>query len=710
MGRSVIFQGTKLVIPDAYSYLDLTRLLTPVSGGVGIVALVGEADGGEPGITVIPGGASPSIVKDTFKSGPLADMTRIALRSGSDTVVQAGASTVLCAKTNNSTISTLKAGGLNPGAAQRTIITCVADSSDSLHQTYFPYDTPTDSMLFWFNTGGGVAPVVPGRTAYEVVIATDDTAPTVAAALQAAMDAVAGVTATVSTADVTASNDDLGAATETVDGGVPTGFTFVTDVLGVDVDNDASIVLNTAQYGAFTANYTAEIATVSGAKFLTVRDENGVPETSIGVGSKSYLNLQYTGDASTAQMTLSWVAGALKLAVTLAGDQTDGSADIDLDVTGLKLVTIANQISALTGYTATVEAADEQFDAVDLDLVLSAEDVKTAIYGFVASIKELQDWAETQSQLLSSIDRGTENEGDEVPGTLATSVFSGGTRGTTSNADVQAILNELLNFRTNIVVPLFSSDSQDGSTITIEAINSQVKDHVQSRSSILGRSEAQSFVSIAGDKDAFIAECARMGSRYVAVTSQKITDLDIDGNLVEFPEYGFAVVCAQTQAGSAIGTPLTNKVLPISGINQNVSWNPVEDGAELVEKGALIASADENNQLRIVAGYTSWLGDGNNANIYIETVESFAIFSFNHRQFMKQKFVGVSAFSEQDVLDAIQESLDVERDVTRSIKGYDFSQVNLISTTGGRLEYEVPVIPWEGINFVLPIVVGIREG
>lgn len=587
MGRSVVFNGLELIKPDAYSALDVSRLLTPTAGGVGIVALVGESKGGKPGLHIFPGGASPAVVKKELISGPGADMVRMALRSGVDPLVQGGASTVLFFKTNNSTPSSLNVGS-------------------------------------------------------------------------------------------------------------PTKFT-----------------ITTKQYGAQTALYTASISNSGGQRFLTVRDEQGIPETSVGVGSKQYftINRSTAGSATAAQARLLYVTGVLRL----QGQHDVGAGLVtafDLDVTGKTLKQIKTLVeSTYAGWTITIPAvADESFLLSNLDIVSSYQGCyDTTTYGFLASIYELVQWATNISALVDIV-RAAGNDGDAVPSSLALTSLAGGTDGSTSNSAVQTALNELLKTRVNILVPLFSSDNQDGSTVTIASVNAAVKDHVQSRSSILGRSECQAYVSIKGNKSAFKAMAATMGSRYVSVTSQKVTDLDIDGVLKTFDEYAFAVVCAQTQAGSPIGTPLTYRLLPVTGLSQDTSWTPAVDGNELILAGCLIGGPDENNPLRVIAGYTSWLSDTNNANIYIETVESLAIFSFNHRLFMKQRFLGQSSFTRQDVLDAIEESLKFEKSSSSaSIKDYDFSQTKIISVTAGRLEYELSVVPWEGTNFILPTVVAIRE-
>lgn len=589
MGRTQVFQGVELVIPDAYSALNLDALLTPTSGGVGIIALVGESDGGKPGLHVLPGGSSTTVVKRELKSGPGANGARLALRSGSDDLVRNGASTVIFAKTNQSTQGTAALG------------------------------SPT------------------------------------------------------------------------------------------------KLTLRSKQYGVFVNAYTAFVTSMSGGAILTVRenspDANSITETSPLVGTLGYFTVTFAGTASAATASLHYVSGVLKYVTTLTSPGS-GEVNLSIDCTGLTVTQLVNLINQNTGYTAVVLNQKGQVKVSDMDLVVSAASIYgPAIGTYYAGILELQNWATSVSQLVT-VERTAGDAGDKVPAPFPSSgvvTFSGGSRGASSNSDVQNALNLLLSLRVNIVVPLFSSDSQDGSTVTIAAINSQVKDHVDARSSLLGRSEAQAYVSIKGNKTAFEAEAARMGDMLVAVTSQAISDLDIDGNIITYDEWGFAVVCAQTQAGSAIGTPLENRLIPVNGISNDVSWSFITDGPELIKKGTLFAITDENNQIRIKGGYSSWLGDGNNARIFIETVESLLIFSFNHRLFMKQRFLGKSVFTTGDILAAILQSETAERDTTKSIKDFDSKQTKLLSTTAGRLEYNVAVVPWEGIRFILPTVVAIRE-
>lgn len=121
------------------------------------------------------------------------------------------------------------------GVAEETDITAVADVAGSLNDTYFLLDTPDSADYYvWFNVdAGGTDPEIAGRTGVEVAISADDADTVVAAALQAALDPLPNMAATVLGAVVTVTNDAEGPAPDAADGAAPTGFTFDTTAQGV---------------------------------------------------------------------------------------------------------------------------------------------------------------------------------------------------------------------------------------------------------------------------------------------------------------------------------------------------------------------------------------------------------------------------------------------------------------------------------------------
>lgn len=124
------------------------------------------------------------------------------------------------------------------GKREVSSITTVADSSGSLNDTYFEFSAPgADEVVVdyyaWFNiNSAGTDPAISGKTGIEVAAATDATASAIATALQAALDADALLSASVSSNVVTLTNEYFGAVTEIADGASATGFTLASSVTG----------------------------------------------------------------------------------------------------------------------------------------------------------------------------------------------------------------------------------------------------------------------------------------------------------------------------------------------------------------------------------------------------------------------------------------------------------------------------------------------
>jgi hypothetical protein len=152
----------------------------------------------------------------------------------------------------------------NADTAQVFTVQAVADVAGSLNDTYFTCSLidangDQDDYYVWMNiNSAGTDPNLPGRTGIEVAAATGATANTVAAAIQAAMDAITGWTATVSTDTVTVTNDNVGECQDALDGpAAPTGFTITTTIQG----NDAAEIKTTGVLGVNEKDITATAST-----------------------------------------------------------------------------------------------------------------------------------------------------------------------------------------------------------------------------------------------------------------------------------------------------------------------------------------------------------------------------------------------------------------------------------------------------------------
>lgn len=110
------------------------------------------------------------------------------------------------------------------GQGQITSVVCGAANTVTTGD-YFLYNGANDltNYYVWYNKDvGGGDPAIGSRTAIPVAIVTGDTAAQVATKTQLAIDAVAGLTATVDSATVTIENDDPGFCGDATDGN--TGF------------------------------------------------------------------------------------------------------------------------------------------------------------------------------------------------------------------------------------------------------------------------------------------------------------------------------------------------------------------------------------------------------------------------------------------------------------------------------------------------------
>tara|TARA_Y100000034_G_scaffold123532_1_gene170412 strand:+ start:1103 stop:3898 length:2796 start_codon:yes stop_codon:yes gene_type:complete len=117
VARFVTFNGVTLVHPGGATKVDVSQLAQVSAGATGIVALVGEAEGGQPnevsavgdintGVPRVYSFTEPSAAKEIFRNGPLADAIGLAFDAANDPRIPGGAQRVLAIKTNQSTSAT----------------------------------------------------------------------------------------------------------------------------------------------------------------------------------------------------------------------------------------------------------------------------------------------------------------------------------------------------------------------------------------------------------------------------------------------------------------------------------------------------------------------------------------------------------------------------------------------------------------------------
>jgi hypothetical protein len=149
----------------------------------------------------------------------------------------------------------------------------------------------------------------------------------------------------------------------------------------LDLENGSgsdNINLTSRGYGIAENGIQAKIeAGTSGAlgKKLTINKPGFTAEVKDDLGYNAAIVLRYTGDGSTAVMQLTRTT----MTTTLAGDQTDGSANLSIAFTTYDtLQKLVDYINAQTGYEAELISNDGgSFKCEDLDFVAASTDIKT---------------------------------------------------------------------------------------------------------------------------------------------------------------------------------------------------------------------------------------------------------------------------------------------------------------------------------------------
>lgn len=136
-----------------------------------------------------------------------------------------------------------------PSIAEISEVTTIADVSGNLDGAWFTINAPSQGFYVWFNAtdvSGTLDPGLSGLTGIQVDFTTDDSASTIAAALNTAVDAQALFNSSVASDIVTISSRDQGAVTDLADGlsGNATGFGLAVTVQGGDGPNDLTIEID----------------------------------------------------------------------------------------------------------------------------------------------------------------------------------------------------------------------------------------------------------------------------------------------------------------------------------------------------------------------------------------------------------------------------------------------------------------------------------
>lgn len=709
MAIIVNFAGASLRKPGAYSRLRVAE------GGaaqaqLGVVAIVGEADQGDPlsaetGLSAVT--FSPeqfTAIQDKYISGPLVDAARLAITPSNDPQIVGGAQQLLVLKTNQS----LKAGltlataygdvdaqiagapGNNisnevsdvAGVAEVTTVVARADTAGDLEDTFFLLNSPTTAYYVWYDVGTGSDPLIPGRTGITVVLISGDADTVVATKTAAAIDLEADFDVPVpSTATFIITNAAVGDVTDAVDGAVPTAHTSITTTTqGVNLK-----------------------------KVITVADAvSGESEISDPLGGQGVMTIQVT-EAGVTAATLT-ITGTL-FSTTITGGTAPG---LSIDKTQFTTISqLVDFINAQTGYVAAVVDASQQNEP------LSVMDRQTAVDIHPNPYKILRDAQDVDSFFAESglVDFTKTDPGGfaGLPDALAKTFLTGGVKGGTTNANILAALDELLKVRVNFVIPLFSRDATADiadsltdatSTYTIDATHVSLRTHVVQASTVKGRKERQGYASFKGTLVETKDKAFNLGSSRVTLTFQDVDVQNAAGDLFTAQPHMLSVINGGMKAAAVVGLPNTFKLANINGFS-HVDFDPEVDGDEGIDANLSFVERAPGGGFRWVLDNSTyglikdaWIFNRPSV-LYAADTAAFSI-RLNIETFIGQRNSDVSPETVKNllisVMDGLRTSGIIVPDANSQGKGFKDLAVNF---NGSIIQTSVTLVLVEGFEFAL---------
>lgn len=469
-------------------------------------------------------------------------------------------------------------------------------------------------------------------------------------------------------------------------------------------------VLIAGEYTVITAN-TASVLTLSPALSAVPADGVAVSIRTVTAGSFN-------------------VAGAAGNATSFSTTITP-SDDLSIAFTGgMTLRQLLDTINANANYEAvagqavnvdTTLVADFDFGPEATGSVLADTDL--AVEGPTRNVMAIVDYLNDFSTFVSAERTATTGSlisGCCPPADIAEPVsMTGGSRGISTNTTFQAGLDELLKLRCNSVVPLIDEDLANeglGSTATVASVAAQLAEHVA-----IARGTAQDkagerggFQGFKGTKTEVIAQANSLNDQDVALVAQNPTVLNSLGSLEEFGPRMLAVMAASMRSGvTEVAEPLTHKLVRISGLTQDASWDPndLTDANEMIINGLLFAETVDGVGTRWVRDLTTWVADDNLAFSEGSVRDAVRYVAYGLRTTLVERFTGKKAAPSTiaNVKDAANTFLELTRqddiivDSTDPVTGSTVKAYHNLKVTssGDTIRINVGIFPVPGINFQL---------
>jgi hypothetical protein len=694
------FNGASIIKPGAYSKLVVENLTGFPLQATGVVGIIGEAVGGAPHVLDILSKENIQSAKARYKSGPIADALELLANPSKDPRIVNGASTIVVYKTN---AGTQAAYALKANDGTTTML--------NLTSKNYGLDENQISALISAGTVADADAVLQGTIAGPFTVANTDTLKlTINGTLYTYTCSLTGSqTAAALIADIN------NAAHWAPSKPVIAALVGATQKIQVTLDS-ATLTTAVHDYGSMKVDVSCTLDTllgitgsargVKGSRILTFA-KGTLSEVSPELAGAPVMSIIYTGAGTAATISIQKSGSQLVLTSTCTGALGDNLSLVLQDANGLNKFTVQSLVDVINGtgkYTAVV-LANAQMNANRLDFYSGLE-IKNVAGNIAADMAQIVDYLTNVSSLVSGA--AVDNISGDLK-TFATAVFlSGGTDGTSVNADFSAGFDGFKQQRINCVVPLISKDI---GSLTIDSINALASAHALWAWSTTGRSERGVFCSYQGSKANFKAKAGALNSGYTMLVGQDVKVLDKTGSLVWMDPWAYACVLAGMRAGAEVGEPLTFKALNVNDMRVNDgSWDPKKDFAEMIDAGCTIAEPMDGGGFRTIVGNTTYAIDPSFVWNRESVVAAAGFLAYDLRFNLELTFTGNKARTgtAEAIANFIKARMSTYLDAEIIVgddlnKGLGYTKLS-VSLQGNTALITISVTPVQGIDFLLPTI------
>lgn len=745
MAIKINYKGATILQPGAYSNTTVNTLGGFPLADTGVVGIVGEAMGGEPGSTAGVRSFTVSQINsllETYESGPVVDAALAAFKPFAAGGPTQGAQIIRIYKTNASVAASSYITNID------TVADTLFDVDATKYGTYgnfinmyveegiemddegtiesdaaitFPLSVANgDSLVVNVNgtdytfsvavaPGGSISltqnQLITLLNGTPVTVGVDTATPTWAAAkpIIASASGATKIKLTVDPAVLTAYSRQFEYAVISVVAGA-----FATSLgLTTASTTDSSTLI-------VTVGGLGPVRGVRGGRIITFT-KNGVVEAIDENPNDDYLIIQYTGAASACVLNVKKSAGVIKLTTVATGVSAD-NLDITLsDYTISELVEFINNHASYTCVTSYGNATVKNAALLDW---YDSIDIKTLPLAMKGAYREIVEQVNSQSDMINLTLNDNIFGQIETISSTAKRYLVGGAAGASSNTSFQNGFDALLATRCNTVLAAASrdatSDIADGltdasSTYDIDSIVAMVDLHCRTASSIKNRSERNSYV---GYKDTFANSklaAKRLNSEFTSMLIQDVDVLDptSSGTTTKQPHVA-AGILAGMQSGLPIGEPTTHKYAAIYGISHQ-DYDNKFDIDDAIDSGICVFDSPDSGGYRVVVNNTTYGKDQNWCFNRVSVLSAAHYAAYNLRAQLEAIYVGMGRINATSYVAAVESTVRTIMDSFRSNGiivgdatngGLGYKDLH-VSITGNTINIDVTITPVQGIDFIL---------